>query len=154
MTKRTKVRTEAQRQAAKKVFVAAVAEVDKLEEDEELIKHCIEAGQCLAAYRASWDCDPDDNSKFANVLSEPFERRRKKAIVAATELQAHTVSGLSAKARLATALIEYEVADAYGDRTVVFDTEAAKFLQEFAVDTKRMMRALAEAPGLVLGVKH
>jgi hypothetical protein len=121
-------------------------------EDRELIESCITAGESIAAYDAAFKHDPDGNSKHAEPRSVRFARQRDKALARATELQACTVQGVDAKARLAVALVEEEIANAIGP-VVVFSEVATKFLHAFAVDTKRMMRALSEAPGSVIGVK-
>jgi hypothetical protein len=119
-------------------------------EDRELIENCIIAGQCQVAYQATFRLDPDPNLKHAEPLSAPIARRRDKAIAAATELLAHTVAGLDAKARLAEALFEDQ--DTKDHLMVEFNQLVAKFLRVFSIDTKRMMHALAVAPGSVIGV--
>jgi hypothetical protein len=130
--------------------------------EREVIELCMVAGTSLAANRAAFALDPDGNTKYAEKFIVAHDRRQDKALAAVVGMPAFTVQGVDAKARLATALLNDlndEIARVLGDPRVhgnYVDVPVvhAKFLQAFAADVHRMLRALCEAPGAVIGVKR
>jgi hypothetical protein len=116
--------------------------------DRRLIEHCIVAGSSLAAIEAAYEHDPDGDFKRAEKFSEQLQRSRDKALEAMAGMSAATVHGLKAKARLVATL-----ADNHKRGGLPLE-DYAELVRIFADDVYRMMRALDEAPGAVIGLKR
>jgi hypothetical protein len=124
--------------------------IEEGDADRELIEACMTAGECLAARDAIFKLDPDGNSKYAERLIKPIDRRIEKALTTAAKLNGHGLAALNAQARLARALIKDEISSSVTGGVVTFTELGAKFLQVFTAETEQMMDALSVAPGCVI----
>jgi hypothetical protein len=102
----------------------------------QLIEACVNVAACLAAYHSGFTADPDGNNKTAARTGSKFMSMRKQELRRIIATPATTAQGLSAKARIAGALIEDDLASLSAD--------SHEFILGFAADVKAFTQKIGD----------
>jgi hypothetical protein len=104
-------------------------------DDAELIQQCVRYAQAIAGAAAGFDADPDGNKEHAGHAASVQYRRAREALAYVGKTPANTASGICAKARIVTVMLNGEGG---------LEDMSAPFLLCFAADVKQYMDHVIE----------